>query len=60
MKSSIRATARQRAARAMTELQRLRHAPLTWPVISGLILMVAIAIGTGLAIERFRQDGLAD
>ena len=37
---------------------RLGRAPLTWLITGGLVLMMAIAIGTGLALERFKQDAI--
>ena len=37
---------------------RLGRAPLTWLITAGLVSMMAIAIGTGLALERFRQDAI--
>jgi diguanylate cyclase (GGDEF)-like protein/PAS domain S-box-containing protein len=38
----------------------LRRSPLTWLIAAGLVLMTAIAVGTGLAIERFRQDAISE
>ncbi|WP_024514224.1 EAL domain-containing protein [Bradyrhizobium sp. Tv2a-2] len=38
----------------------LRRSPLTWLIVAGLVLMTAIAVGTGLAVERFRQDAIAE
>jgi diguanylate cyclase (GGDEF)-like protein/PAS domain S-box-containing protein len=34
------------------------YAPLRWLVLSGLVLMAAIAIGTGLTIAKFRETAI--
>lgn len=39
-------------------LAALRRAPMTWLITGGLVLITAIAVGTGLAIEKFKQDAL--
>jgi diguanylate cyclase (GGDEF)-like protein/PAS domain S-box-containing protein len=38
----------------------LRRSPLTWLIVAGLVLMTAIAVGTGLAVARFRQDAIEE
>src|SRR5689334_20722189 len=35
-----------------------RSAPLTWLIIGGFVMMAAMAIGTGLTIQRFRQNAI--
>lgn len=42
------------------KLARLRRAPHTWMITGGLVLMLAITVGTGVAIEHFRQDAIKD
>ncbi|MDN4986616.1 EAL domain-containing protein [Bradyrhizobium arachidis] len=54
MGASIRWTARLRAL-----LRRWRGAPLTWLIVGGFVLMAAMAIGTGLTVDRFRQNAIA-
>ncbi|MGY4628752.1 bifunctional diguanylate cyclase/phosphodiesterase [Bradyrhizobium sp. USDA 4486] len=54
MGTSIRWTARIRAL-----LRRWQGAPLTWLIAGGFVLMVAMAIGTGLTVDRFRQNAIA-
>jgi diguanylate cyclase (GGDEF)-like protein len=54
MGASIRWTARLRAL-----LRRWRGAPLTWLIVGGFVLMAATAIGTGLTVDRFRQNAIA-
>jgi len=34
---------------------RLAQRTLAWPIIGGFVMMAAMAIGTGLTIQRFRQ-----
>ena len=53
MGTSIRWTARGRAL-----LRRWRGAPLTWLIAGGFVLMVAMAIGTALTVDRFRQNAI--
>ncbi|MGY0570844.1 bifunctional diguanylate cyclase/phosphodiesterase [Bradyrhizobium sp. RDM12] len=54
MGASIRWTARLRAL-----LRQWRGAPLTWLIVGGFVLMAAMAIGTGLTVDRFRQNAIA-
>ena len=35
-----------------------RSAPLTWLIIGGFVMMAAMAIGTGLTIQKFRQNAI--
>ncbi|OKO74238.1 diguanylate cyclase [Bradyrhizobium sp. NAS80.1] len=53
MGTSIRWSARMRAL-----LRRWRGAPLTWLIVGGFVLMVAMAIGTALTVDRFRQNAI--
>ncbi|WP_256805411.1 EAL domain-containing protein [Bradyrhizobium sp. Bra64] len=53
MGTSIRWTARMRGL-----LRRWRGAPLTWLIAGGFVLMVAMAIGTALTVDRFRQNAI--
>jgi diguanylate cyclase (GGDEF)-like protein len=53
MGASIRWTARLRAL-----LRRWRGAPLTWLIVGGFVLMAAMAVGTGLTVDRFRQNAI--
>src|SRR5437899_6405334 len=53
MGTSIRWTARTRVL-----LRRWRGAPLTWLIVGGFVLMAATAIGTGLTVDRFRQNAI--
>jgi diguanylate cyclase (GGDEF)-like protein len=53
MGASIRWTARLRAL-----LRRWQGAPLTWLIVGGFVLMAATAIGTGLTVDRFRQNAI--
>ncbi|KJC47193.1 EAL domain-containing protein [Bradyrhizobium sp. LTSP857] len=53
MGASIRWTARLRAL-----LRRWRGAPLTWLIVGGFVLMAATAVGTGLTVDRFRQNAI--
>ncbi|QQO34682.1 EAL domain-containing protein [Bradyrhizobium diazoefficiens] len=53
MGASIRWTARLRAL-----LRQWRGAPLTWLIVGGFVLMAAMAIGTGLTVDRFRQNAI--
>jgi diguanylate cyclase (GGDEF)-like protein len=39
-------------------LRRWRGAPLTWLIVGGCVLMAAMAIGTGLTVDRFRQNAI--
>jgi diguanylate cyclase (GGDEF)-like protein len=54
MGASIRWTARLRVL-----LRQWRGAPLTWLIVGGFVLMAAMAIGTGLTVDRFRQNAIA-
>jgi diguanylate cyclase (GGDEF)-like protein/PAS domain S-box-containing protein len=45
-------------ARARASLRRWRGAPLTWLIAGGFVLMAATAIGTGLTVDRFRQNAI--
>ena len=51
-------SAQRRIRDLSARFDRLGRAPLTWLITGGLVLMLAIAVGTGLAIERFRQDAI--
>jgi diguanylate cyclase (GGDEF)-like protein len=53
MGTSIHWTARLRAL-----LRRWRGAPLTWLIAGGFVLMAATAVGTGLTVDRFRQNAI--
>ena len=53
MGASIRWTARLRVL-----LRQWRGAPLTWLIIGGFVLMAATAVGTGLTVDRFRQNAI--
>ena len=53
MGTSIRWTTRMRAL-----LRRWQGAPLTWLIAGGFVLMVAMAIGTALTVDRFRQNAI--
>ncbi|MGY3454895.1 diguanylate cyclase (GGDEF)-like protein [Bradyrhizobium sp. LM3.4] len=53
MGTSIRWTARMRGL-----LRRWRGAPLTWLIVGGFVLMAAMAIGTALTVDRFRQNAI--
>ncbi|RTE89428.1 EAL domain-containing protein [Bradyrhizobium sp. LVM 105] len=53
MGASIRWTARLRAL-----LRRWQGAPLTWLIVGGFVLMAAMAIGTALTVDRFRQNAI--
>jgi diguanylate cyclase (GGDEF)-like protein len=53
MGASIRWTVRMRAL-----LRRWQGAPLTWLIVGGFVLMAATAIGTGLTVDRFRQNAI--
>ncbi|MGY3405886.1 diguanylate cyclase (GGDEF)-like protein [Bradyrhizobium sp. GM5.1] len=53
MGTSIRWSARMRAL-----LRRWRGAPLTWLIAGGFVLMAAMAIGTALTVDRFRQNAI--
>jgi diguanylate cyclase (GGDEF)-like protein len=35
-----------------------RSAPLTWLIIGGFVMMAAMVIGTGLTIQKFRQNAI--
>jgi diguanylate cyclase (GGDEF)-like protein/PAS domain S-box-containing protein len=39
-------------------IRRMRSAPLVWLTIGGGVLMIAIAIGTALTVDRFRQNAI--
>jgi diguanylate cyclase (GGDEF)-like protein/PAS domain S-box-containing protein len=58
MTTRFQESARQRVRDLSARFDRLGRAPLTWLITGGLVLMMAIAIGTGLAVERFRQDAI--
>ena len=51
-------TAQQRMRDLSVRFDGLGRAPLTWLIMVGLVLMMAIAVGTGLAVERFRKDAI--
>ena len=53
MGASIRWTARLRML-----LRQWRGAPLTWLIVGGFVLMAATAVGTGLTVDRFRQNAI--
>src|SRR3954469_15516754 len=53
MGTSIQWSARMRAL-----LRRWRGAPLTWLIAGGFVLMAAMAIGTALTVDRFRQNAI--
>jgi hypothetical protein len=58
MTTRFQDSARRRARDLSARFDRLGRAPLTWLITAGLVSMMAIAIGTGLALERFRQDAI--
>jgi diguanylate cyclase (GGDEF)-like protein len=58
MKTSFRPSAGRRIRQLSAQFVRLHRAPFTWMITGGLVLMMAIAVGTGLAVERFRQDAI--
>jgi diguanylate cyclase (GGDEF)-like protein/PAS domain S-box-containing protein len=58
MTTRFQESARQRVRDLSARFDRLGRAPLTWLITGGLVLMMAIALGTGLAVERFRQDAI--
>jgi hypothetical protein len=58
MTAGSKEEAQRRLRDLSARFDRLGRAPLTWLIVGGLVLMLAIAIGTGLAIERFRQDAI--
>lgn len=58
MTTRLKESAQRRMRDLSARFDRLGRAPLTWLITGGLVLMLAIAIGTGLAIERFRQDSI--
>ena len=58
MTTRFQESARQRARDLSARFDRLGRAPLTWLIAAGLVLMMAIAIGTGLAVERFKEDAI--
>ena len=39
-------------------LRDWRSAPLTWLIMGGFVMMAAMAVGTGLTIQRFRQNAI--
>jgi diguanylate cyclase (GGDEF)-like protein len=47
-----------RRFRALLVPDLAEYAPLRWLVLSGLVLMAAIAIGTGLTIAKFRESAI--
>src|SRR5665213_2784133 len=57
MKLSSATTARGRL-RALLVPDLADYAPLRWLVLSGLVLMAAIAIGTTLTIAKFRESAI--
>jgi hypothetical protein len=58
MTTRVQESARRPARDLSAWFDLLGRAPLTWLITGGLVLMMAIAIGTGLAVERFRQDAI--
>ena len=58
MTTRFQESARRRARELSARFDRLGRAPLTWLITAGLVSMMAIAIGTGLALERFKQDAI--
>jgi diguanylate cyclase (GGDEF)-like protein/PAS domain S-box-containing protein len=54
--SSVTTAGRRFRAFLLPELAG--YAPLPWLVLSGLVLMAAIAIGTGLTIAKFRETAI--
>ena len=58
MKTMFQELAQRRARELSARFDRLGRAPLTWLIMAGLVSMMAIAIGTGLALERFKQDAI--
>jgi diguanylate cyclase (GGDEF)-like protein/PAS domain S-box-containing protein len=58
MTTRFQESAQQRARELSARFDRLGRAPLTWLITAGLVSMMAIAIGTGLALERFKQDAI--
>ena len=58
MTTRFQDSARRRARDLSARFDRLGRAPLTWLITAGLVSMMIIAIGTGLAVERFRQDAI--
>ncbi|MGY3236611.1 diguanylate cyclase (GGDEF)-like protein [Bradyrhizobium sp. USDA 4472] len=45
-------------ARLRALLRRWRGAPLTWLIVGGFVLMAAMAVGTALTVDRFRQNAI--
>ena len=58
MTARFQGSAQRRARELSARFDRLGRAPLTWLIMAGLVSMMAIAIGTGLALERFKQDAI--
>ena len=58
MATRFQGSARRRMREIFVGFDRLGRAPLTGLIAAGLGLMMAIVIGTGLAVERFRQDAI--
>lgn len=58
MTTRFQELAQRRARELSARFDRLGRAPLTWLITAGLVSMMAIAIGTGLALERFKQDAI--
>ena len=58
MTTRFQESAQRRARELSARFDRLGRAPLTWLITAGLVSMMAIAIGTGLALERFKQDAI--
>jgi diguanylate cyclase (GGDEF)-like protein len=58
MKYSFWQSARRRMRNLSAKSARLHLAPYTWMIAGGLVLMIAIAVGTALTVENFRQDAI--
>jgi hypothetical protein len=55
MQTTFRPPAGRRARQLSAQLARLRRAPLTWMITGGLVLMLAIAVGTGLGSLHYAR-----
>ncbi len=58
MKTLLRQLLRRKSEAARKEAIHRRRAPTAWLTIFGLVLMGAIAVGTAVAIDRFRQNAI--
>ena len=58
MTTRFQESAQRRARELSARFDRLGRAPLAWLITAGLVSMMAVAIGTGLALERFKQDAI--